>query len=72
MSDSGERNITIGSRIREVRAQRELSQATIAAILNIPRSAVSLLESGKRELMALELRKLSLALAIRADWFLED
>lgn len=49
----------VGQRLRDVRTHAGLSQAQVAAALDIPRSAVSLIESGERSLASTELAKLA-------------
>lgn len=49
----------LGARLKEVREYLELSQDEVARVLDIPRSAVSLMEAGQRGVDALELKKLS-------------
>ena len=49
----------VGARVRDVRARSGYSQAQIAAALDIPRSAVSLVESGERSLASTELARLA-------------
>jgi Zn-dependent peptidase ImmA (M78 family)/DNA-binding XRE family transcriptional regulator len=52
-------DLEVGQRLREVRQDAGLSQERVAAALDIPRSAVSLIESGDRALASSELAKLS-------------
>jgi len=49
----------LGARLKEMRDYRGLSQEEVAKCLGVPRSAVSLMESGTRRLEALELKKLA-------------
>lgn len=49
----------IGRRIKEARSYVALSQEEVAAALNIPRSAVSQIETGARGLDVTEVSKLS-------------
>ncbi|GIW53038.1 MAG: hypothetical protein KatS3mg081_2393 [Gemmatimonadales bacterium] len=60
----------IGERIRRARARLKLTQAEVAARLGIPRSAVSLIESGKRDVTALELYRLSKLLGVSMEGLL--
>lgn len=62
----------LGLRVRSYREASGLSQEAVASVLGIPRSAVSLLESGKRDISALELRRLSDLLGVRASQLLAD
>lgn len=49
----------VGLRLRDLRVTDGLSQAQVAAALDIPRSAVSLIESGERALASSELARLN-------------
>ncbi len=49
----------IGARVRELRKWLRISQTAVGTYLDIPRSAVSALESGKRDLGAQEILMLS-------------
>lgn len=49
----------LGARLREAREYRGYSQDDVAKYLDLPRPAISLLESGTRRLEALELKKLA-------------
>jgi len=56
MSDD---RLALGNRLREAREYVALSQEEVADFLGISRSAVSLAESGKRKVDAIELTKLA-------------
>jgi len=47
----------LGSRLKEAREYFALSQEEVAKILRVPRSAISLIETGDRKVDALELKK---------------
>lgn len=49
----------IGEKLKEAREYLGLSQEEVAGHLKIPRSAISLLESGQRKVDLIELRKLA-------------
>ncbi|BDI20751.1 hypothetical protein ANSO36C_65530 (plasmid) [Nostoc cf. commune SO-36] len=49
----------LGRRIRFARVEAMLSQDAVAQHLELPRSAVSLIESGKRKVDSLELERFS-------------
>src|ERR1700722_1058677 len=49
----------LGARLREAREYLGLSQDEVAKYLNIPRTALSHIESGQRRIDALELKKLA-------------
>ena len=50
---------TLGRKLREAREYLDLAQDEVAKILNVPRSAISLIESGQRKVEALELKRLA-------------
>src|SRR4051794_7216119 len=49
----------VGERVRGLRIRQGLKQEQVAAALEIPRSAVSMIESGLRSLASSELARLS-------------
>jgi transcriptional regulator with XRE-family HTH domain len=49
----------LGNRLKEAREYLELSQDEVARILNVPRTAISLMEAGQRKVEAIELKKLA-------------
>jgi transcriptional regulator with XRE-family HTH domain len=49
----------LAARLREAREYVQLSQEEVAQILQIPRSAISLIEKGERKVDALELKQLA-------------
>jgi transcriptional regulator with XRE-family HTH domain len=58
MSENIDR-VALGTRLKEIREYEGYSQEDIAKFLGLPRSAISLIESGDRRLDILELRKLA-------------
>ena len=70
MADKGKRDVSqtdkavdrqkLGSRLREAREYMGLSQDEVAKYLEIPRTALSHVESGQRRIDALELKKVAL------------
>lgn len=50
---------SLGERLRDAREYIGFSQEEVAAFLAIPRSALSLIETGQRKVDALELKKLA-------------
>ncbi len=50
---------TLGKRLREARDNCRISQQTAADVLGVPRSAISLMESGNRSVSTLELAQLA-------------
>lgn len=51
--------IQMGERLKEAREYLDLSQDEVARVLGVPRSAVSMIESGQRRIDALELKRLA-------------
>ena len=49
----------MGFKLREAREYLELTQQEVAQVLGLPRSAISLIESGERRLETLELKQLA-------------
>lgn len=49
----------LGSRLKEAREYLGLSQDEVAKALDLPRSAVSLMETGQRKVDAIELKRLA-------------
>jgi len=54
-----DRRQQLGARLREAREYLELSQDEVARLLDVPRTAVSLMETGQRKVDAIELEKLA-------------
>ena len=50
---------TVGARLREAREYRGFSQEDVARYLRVPRSAISLMETGGRGVDVIELKKLA-------------
>ncbi len=59
MNDEHTAHDTLGARLKEAREYRGFSQEEVARHLGLPRSAISLIESGSRRVGALELRRLA-------------
>ena len=59
MSDKHTVSGSLSARLKEAREYRGYSQEEVAEHLGLPRSAVSLMESGSRRVGALELRRLA-------------
>lgn len=49
----------LATRLKEAREYLELSQDEVARALGVPRSAISLIETGQRKVDAVELRKMA-------------
>jgi transcriptional regulator with XRE-family HTH domain len=56
---SASERAALAARLREAREYVQLSQEEVAQILQIPRSAISLIEKGERKVDALELKQLA-------------
>ena len=59
MNDEHTARATLSARLKEAREYRGFSQEEVARHLNVPRTAVSLMENGSRRVEALELRRLA-------------
>lgn len=59
--------IKLGKRIKELREQLGINQQRLAELLNIPRPAISQIESGERKISAEESKKLSEIFCIPLD-----
>ena len=59
-------------RLKEAREYLGMSQAKVAKFLQIQRSAVSEIESGKRAISALELRQLARLYQKPTSWFTDE
>lgn len=64
--------VELGRRIRQAREDATLSQDVVALHLGLTRSAVSLIESGKRKVDSLELRSFSRLVSRSVAFFLDD
>jgi transcriptional regulator with XRE-family HTH domain len=61
----------LGSRIRGLREQRQITQAALGKALDIDQSAVSRIEDGTRSLTATEVAAATSALGVTIDALLE-
>jgi Zn-dependent peptidase ImmA (M78 family)/transcriptional regulator with XRE-family HTH domain len=59
----------IGERLRITREARQLTQEAIAKELGLPRSAISLIESGQRQISTLELTRMAAFYGKPLEWF---
>ncbi|MDE0104662.1 MAG: helix-turn-helix transcriptional regulator [Bryobacterales bacterium] len=59
MSDKRSMKINLSARIKEEREYLGLSQQQVASHIGVPRSAISLIESGSRRISAEELSQLA-------------
>ena len=62
----------LGARLREAREYVGLLQEDVARALGIPRASVSALESGKRRVSSLELRRLARLYRRPVGWLLGE
>jgi transcriptional regulator with XRE-family HTH domain len=62
----------VGRRIAELRKAKGMNQEDLAALIGLPRTTLTQIENGNRELSAIELKKLSEHLQFSADEFLSD
>ncbi|NQX16128.1 helix-turn-helix domain-containing protein [Rathayibacter sp. VKM Ac-2857] len=62
----------LGTRIRETRSRRGMSQDELGAAVGLERSVVSKIEAGVRRVTALELSDIAAALGARMSEFFED
>jgi transcriptional regulator with XRE-family HTH domain len=58
-NDRDEDRKALGEKLREAREYLGFSQDQVATFLGVPRSALSLIETGQRKVDALELKKLA-------------
>ncbi len=62
----------IGKRIAQVRQARSLTQAELASVVGLDRTALAKVESGRRRVSAQEIRRLAGALNQPLKWLLAD
>ena len=70
MSDNDQR--VVAARIREAREFLGLTQEEVSGALQIPRTSVHAMETGKRRVSALELRRLARLYRRRVEWLLGE
>ncbi len=70
LSQPGESWTDVGDRIRQAREYLGFSQADVAEGLGVSRPTISALESGKRKVSSLELKKLAQVLRRPVEYFL--
>ncbi len=59
----------IGRRLRRARESRQITQEKASAVLGLKRSAISLMESGQRQVSTLELTRLADLYGRAVEWF---
>ena len=57
--ESPSERVTLATRLKEAREYLGLSQEEVARILQVPRTAISLMENAERSVAALELKRLA-------------
>ena len=57
MAEQNDDRAMLASRLKEMREYLALSQEEVAQMVGIPRSAISLIESGERKVEAVELKR---------------
>jgi Zn-dependent peptidase ImmA (M78 family)/transcriptional regulator with XRE-family HTH domain len=62
----------LGQRIADARIEAEMTQADLAAAIDLDRTAVAKMEAGSRGVSALELARIAAALGRPLDWFLVE
>ena len=72
LSDSDLEEHAIAARLREAREYVGLRQEQVAEALSIPRASVSAMESGKRRVTGLELRRLARLYRRSVSWLVGD
>lgn len=70
--DDSEEQARIGARLRQAREYVGLLQEEVASALGIPRASVSALESGKRRVTGLEVRRLARIYRKPVGWLLGE
>ncbi|HXF57802.1 MAG TPA: nucleotidyltransferase domain-containing protein [Actinomycetota bacterium] len=60
----------IGARVARARRRAGMTQATLASLVSLDRTALSRIESGQRHLRPHELARIAEALGRSVDWFL--
>ena len=67
LSEPDSESLALAQRIRADREYLKLNQAQVAEVLGIPRAAVSALETGRRRVSGLELKKLATLFGTSGD-----
>ena len=70
--NDAEEQAELGARLKEAREYIGLLQSDVATALGIPRASVSALESGKRRVTSLELRRLGRLYRRPVGWLLGE
>lgn len=70
--DSTNEHTVVAERLREARETLGFTQAEVSAALGIPRTSVNAIETGKRNVSAIELRRLSRLYRRDVEWLLGE
>lgn len=70
--DQSVANAEMGQRLREAREAQGLTQEAVSAALQIPRSSMPLIETGKRNVTAPELKRMSRLYQRSVEWILGE
>lgn len=70
--DSNNEQVEVGQRLRSARETLGLTQEDVASVLGIPRTSVIAMEAGKRNVTALELRRLARLYRRSVAWVLGE
>ena len=62
----------MGARVRQARADAGVTQADLARLLGVSRSALSMIETGKRRVTAVELGRLAALVDRPVNWFYRE
>ena len=68
-TESTNERAALAARLKEAREYVGLSQEEVAQILQVPRSAISLIEKGERKVDALELKRLARIYQRNVEYF---
>lgn len=71
-ADIENNKVKLIARLKEAREYVGASQYQVGKVLNVPRSAVSEMENGKRNISAIELQKLARLFQRPVSWFTDD
>jgi transcriptional regulator with XRE-family HTH domain len=72
LSDTSDEVTVVAGRLREAREALSFTQEEVSGALGIPRTSVHAMETGKRNVSALELRRLARLYRRRVEWLLGE
>jgi len=64
--------VLLGTRIKKIRSEKNMSQLKLAAICNFEKASMSRIESGQTNTTILTLKKISSALEVHVSELLRD